>query len=181
MWPVFDPCRFSWNFLIGPFLILLVFNLGILRYSRGFGVLNFMIFNTLWQSQRRNHIEIGLDRVKLELPEWLGQNIHGWSLVEMNVTFILLTLTYSRKKWKSISMCFILVRKIVLIVREVALILLHHKTRVVWMEMLISRSNNWSHLSLDVAFVMAFYSDSVLDLATIGCFFVLQEIRLDPR
>ena len=60
-------------------------------------------------------------------------------------------------------------------------ILSHHKVTLLEQEKPISSSKGLIHDSFAVAFAMALYSLSVDDLAIVGCFFTIQEMKDLPK
>jgi hypothetical protein len=103
-----------------------------------------------------------------------------WSLVEMYRTSNLLCSTLSRTKWKSTSTCFVRAWKTGLDDKYFAPILSHHNQGALGHGILNSSIRIWIHITSAVAFAIALYSASVLDLETVACFLALQDIKLEP-
>ena len=78
-------------------------------------------------------------------------------------------------------MCLVLAWKTGFADKYFAPILSHHSLAALGQLILSSYSKIWIHITSAVALAIALYSDSVLDLDTVGCFLELQDTKFDPR
>lgn len=104
----------------------------------------------------------------------------NWSIDDMNCTDIWPALTCSPTKWKSTSTCFVRALKHGLTARYEAPMLSHQIIVGWWVGCLSSWRRERSQIISVLVLATDWYSASVYDRATVGCFLADQDIRFRP-